>query len=150
MSTDRAVSVAVLGSTGSIGVSTLSVISRHPGRFKVFALAANSDVDAMVSQCKAFQPRYAVLADESAAEKLKVRLASAAPDCVVMGGGNALGFVAEVKGLIKNFQHNNPGIKTVLCGGNAVFFESRLKGTIFVVPGLVLYGLVVISGYNEI
>jgi type III pantothenate kinase len=64
--------------------------------------------------------------------------------------GTVGGAVEEIKGLIKNLQHNNPGIKTVLCGGNAVFFESRLKGTIFVVPGLVLYGLVVISGYNEI
>jgi type III pantothenate kinase len=67
-----------------------------------------------------------------------------------MINGTVGGVVEEIKGLIKNFQHNNPGIKTVLCGGNAVFFESRLKGTIFVVPGLVLYGLVVISGYNEI
>ena len=63
MSMRRAVAVAVLGSTGSIGISTLSVISQHPDRFKVFALAANSDVDAMFTQCTAFQPRYAVLAD---------------------------------------------------------------------------------------
>ena len=95
MSTGRPVAVAVLGSTGSIGVSTLSVISRHPDRFKVFALAANSGVDAMFSQCMAFHPRYAVLADESAAEQLKVRLAAAAPDCIVMGGANALEFVAS-------------------------------------------------------
>lgn len=94
MKAHRAVAVAVLGSTGSIGVSTLSVITRHPGRFKVFALAANSDVDAMFTQCAAFQPRYAVLADESAAEKLKSRLADAAPDCIVMGGVKALEFVA--------------------------------------------------------
>jgi len=94
MSADRAVTVTVLGSTGSIGVSTLSVISHHPGRFKVFALAANSDVDAMARQCVAVQPRYAVLANESAAATLKARLATAAPDCIVMGGANALEFVA--------------------------------------------------------
>lgn len=94
MSADRAVTITVLGSTGSIGVSTLSVISRHPGRFKVFALAANSDVDAMVRQCAAVQPRYAVLANESAAATLKARLAKVAPDCIVMGGANALEFVA--------------------------------------------------------
>ena len=64
--------------------------------------------------------------------------------------GTLGGVVEEVRGLIKNFQHNNPGLKIVLCGGNAVFFESKLKGSIFVVPGLVLYGLVIISGYNEI
>jgi 1-deoxy-D-xylulose-5-phosphate reductoisomerase len=94
MSGGRAVAVSVLGSTGSIGVSTLSVISQHPDRFKVFALAANSDVDTMVAQCVAFQPRYAVLADESAAEQLKSRLAKAAFDCEVMGGAGALEFVA--------------------------------------------------------
>ena len=47
MTPRRASSVAVLGSTGSIGLSTLSVIARHPERFHVFALAANSDVDTM-------------------------------------------------------------------------------------------------------
>jgi len=64
--------------------------------------------------------------------------------------GTVGGVVEEVKGLIRNFQHNNSDLKIVLCGGNAVFFESKLKGTIFVVPGLVLYGLAVIAGYNEI
>ena len=46
--------VSVMGSTGSIGVSTLDVIARHPDRFEVFALAANSSVDAMLEQCLAF------------------------------------------------------------------------------------------------
>ena len=66
--------VSVLGSTGSIGVSTLDVIARHPDRFDVFALAANSSVDAMLKQCLAFTPRYAVMMDEAAAEQLLQRL----------------------------------------------------------------------------
>ena len=60
--------VSVLGSTGSIGVNTLDVIARHPERFEVYALAANSSVDTMLEQCLAFSPRYAVMMDEAAAE----------------------------------------------------------------------------------
>ena len=66
--------VSVLGSTGSIGVSTLDVIARHPSRFEVYALAANSSVDAMLAQCLAFAPRYAVMMDEAAATLLRQRL----------------------------------------------------------------------------
>lgn len=72
MATQRQVSV--LGSTGSIGVSTLDVIARHPDRFAVFALAANSSVDKLLEQCLAHQPRYAVMMDESAAGELRERL----------------------------------------------------------------------------
>jgi len=66
--------VSVLGSTGSIGVSTLDVIARHPDRFEVFALAANSSVDKMLEQCLAFHPRYAVMMEESAAQQLRSRM----------------------------------------------------------------------------
>ena len=59
--------VSVLGSTGSIGINTLDVIAQHPSRFEVYALAANSSVDAMLAQCLAFAPRYAVMMDEAAA-----------------------------------------------------------------------------------
>ncbi|KPK30535.1 MAG: 1-deoxy-D-xylulose 5-phosphate reductoisomerase [Betaproteobacteria bacterium SG8_40] len=90
MTLPRAVSVAVLGSTGSIGVNTLSVIAQHPQRFEVFALAANSDVETMFAQCEAFRPRYAVLANESAAARLAARVGDAGLDCEVMGGAAAL------------------------------------------------------------
>ena len=60
--------VSVLGSTGSIGISTLDVIARHPERFGVFALAANASVAAMQAQCLACNPRYAVMMDESAGD----------------------------------------------------------------------------------
>jgi 1-deoxy-D-xylulose-5-phosphate reductoisomerase len=63
--------VSVLGSTGSIGVNTLDVVARHPDRFGVYALAANSSVAAMQAQCLAFRPRYAVMVDEAAAEALR-------------------------------------------------------------------------------
>ena len=54
--------IAVLGSTGSVGVNTLEVISRHPDRFEVFALTAATQVDLMLAQCSRFQPAYAVMA----------------------------------------------------------------------------------------
>ena len=81
--------VSVLGSTGSIGVSTLDVIARHPDRFGVYALAANSSIDAMRAQCLAFQPRYAVMAEEAAADSLRSRLPA---DCAteVLQGEAAL------------------------------------------------------------
>ena len=54
--------VAILGSTGSIGVSTLEVIAKHPHRFEVFALSASTQVDKMLAQCALFRPVYAVMA----------------------------------------------------------------------------------------
>jgi 1-deoxy-D-xylulose-5-phosphate reductoisomerase len=58
--------IAILGSTGSIGRSTLEVVARHPERFQVVALAANRRVDALAAQVARFGPRSAVVADEGA------------------------------------------------------------------------------------
>ncbi len=67
--------ITVLGSTGSIGKSTLDVVSRHLDRYEVFALSAATQVDAMLEQCARFKPRFAVMASEPhallLAEKLK-------------------------------------------------------------------------------
>lgn len=56
--------VTILGSTGSIGVSTLDVIAKHPQRFEVFALSADTRVDLMLEQCVRFKPMFAVMASE--------------------------------------------------------------------------------------
>ena len=53
------INVSILGSTGSIGVSTLDVISQHPQSFRVFALTANTGVEQMLKQCLQWRPRYA-------------------------------------------------------------------------------------------
>ncbi len=66
--------VSVLGSTGSIGVSTLDVLARHPDRYRVYGLAADSSVDTMLAQCLGFEPRYAVMMQAPAAEELRRRL----------------------------------------------------------------------------
>lgn len=63
--------VCILGATGSIGASTLDVISQHPDRFAVFALSANNNVERMELLCQQYQPKFAVMADKNAAAKLQ-------------------------------------------------------------------------------
>ncbi len=60
--------VSLLGSTGTIGVNTLDVISRHPDSFQLFAVTAHSNVERLAEQCGRFNPRYAVLCDEQKIE----------------------------------------------------------------------------------
>jgi 1-deoxy-D-xylulose-5-phosphate reductoisomerase len=86
--------ITILGATGSIGLSTLDVIARHPSRFKVFALTANHSVDKLLQQCLQFQPRYAVMADEASANQLAQQLRQ--HDCAteVLAGEQALADVA--------------------------------------------------------
>lgn len=84
------IGVTVLGATGSIGVSTLDVIARHPHAYKVVALTANRDVAKMVEQCQAFKPRYAVMADEQSAEALQKSLRGCGSETQVLAGVNGL------------------------------------------------------------
>lgn len=86
--------LTILGSTGSIGLSTLDVVQRHPEQFKVFALTANHNIERMYEQCLVCQPRYAVMLNEQAAQSLAKRLK--AVDCVteVLAGKTALEQVA--------------------------------------------------------
>ena len=86
--------VTVLGSTGTIGVNTLDVIARHPDRFRVVALAARHDHAQLLEQCLRFQPRFAVLVDETAAHTLRARLADARSSTEVLAGNAALEQVA--------------------------------------------------------
>jgi 1-deoxy-D-xylulose-5-phosphate reductoisomerase len=66
--------VTVLGSTGSVGKNTLDVVARHPERFEVFALSANTDVDGMLAQCEQYQPQVVVMADPVAGQSLALKL----------------------------------------------------------------------------
>ncbi|MDA8961940.1 1-deoxy-D-xylulose-5-phosphate reductoisomerase [Congregibacter sp.] len=87
--------VAVLGSSGSIGVNTLDVLSRHPDRYEIFALAARSSVDTVFEQCRKYHPRYVLLTDDAAAAILAKRLATdAALDTEVLAGTAALEQIA--------------------------------------------------------
>ncbi len=66
--------VTVLGSTGSVGKNTLDVLARHPSRYEVFALTANTQVDEMLAQCIRFKPQVAVMADSQAASVLAQKI----------------------------------------------------------------------------
>ncbi len=65
------IGVSILGSTGSIGRSTLDVVGRHPGRYRVAALAAHRDVDGMLRQCLRHRPELVALADAHSAARLR-------------------------------------------------------------------------------
>ncbi|RDH45023.1 1-deoxy-D-xylulose-5-phosphate reductoisomerase [Zooshikella ganghwensis] len=86
--------ITILGSTGSIGCSTLDVIAQHPSRYQVFALAAQKDVTGMLMQCQQFQPKYAVMADSVAAGKLRELLSETACKTEVLTGEQALAQVS--------------------------------------------------------
>jgi 1-deoxy-D-xylulose-5-phosphate reductoisomerase len=88
--------LTILGSTGSIGVSTLDVIRLHPERYRVVALCAHSQVDRLFDQCIEFQPLYAVVRDAELAEELAGRLAVAACATRVEFGSEALVRMAEL------------------------------------------------------
>ncbi len=77
--------ITVLGSTGSIGLSTLDVVAQHPDRFTVHALAARRNVDKMLEQIQAFKPVYAVMLDPDAASLLRSRLPADARTEVLQG-----------------------------------------------------------------
>jgi len=70
-------SIAILGSTGSIGRQCLDVVSRHPGRFRVVALAAGSSIDTLAEQIRAFHPEIVSVGTDSRVRELKSRLGSA-------------------------------------------------------------------------
>jgi 1-deoxy-D-xylulose-5-phosphate reductoisomerase len=70
------IGVAILGSTGSVGDSTLDVLARHPDRFRVVALAAGRNLERMVAQCQRFIPDFALLTDPAAGQALRERLRS--------------------------------------------------------------------------
>jgi 1-deoxy-D-xylulose-5-phosphate reductoisomerase len=86
--------LSVLGSTGSIGKSTLDVVARHPDRYCIYALTANRQDELLYAQCRQFVPRYAVLLDEEAAERLRQRVADSGLQTEVLCGAEALEQVA--------------------------------------------------------
>jgi len=90
------IGVTVLGSTGSIGKSTLDVLARHPARFRAVALTANRDVEALAAQCVSVRPDYAVMADAAAAAALRTRLAALGLPTRVLQGTEGLCAVCEL------------------------------------------------------
>ena len=82
--------ITILGSTGSIGTSTLDVIARHPDRYRVYALTAATQVEMLLQQCQVFSPRYAVMASAPHAAQLAARVKALGLPVQVLAGDRAL------------------------------------------------------------
>ncbi|MBB3045928.1 1-deoxy-D-xylulose-5-phosphate reductoisomerase [Litorivivens lipolytica] len=132
--------VTVLGSTGSIGVSTLDVLAREPDRFRVFALTANTGVAEMLQQVKAVNPQFAVMRCEQAAAELQRALVeNGHADTEVLAGEDSLCRVASDDdvdvvmaaivggaGLEPTLAAVNAGKKVLLANKEALVMAGRL------------------------
>ncbi len=96
MTPDTPQRLAVLGSTGSVGRSTLEVVALHPGRFEVFALGAATQVDLMLAQCARFQPRFVAMASEPHARLLAEKLKENGLQAQVVLGQYAMEKIASM------------------------------------------------------
>jgi 1-deoxy-D-xylulose-5-phosphate reductoisomerase len=86
--------ITILGATGSIGSSTLDVIARHPDKYDLYALTANTNVEQMANICRSYRPRYAVMSDAQSAEQLGNKLSNSSTT-EVLNGDSALAKVAS-------------------------------------------------------
>ena len=91
--------ITVLGATGSIGVSTLDVIARHPDKYSVFALTAHRQIEKLAGQCLQFKPTYAVVADDGAAVALQALLSAQGSTTEVLFGRESLCAVSSAEGV---------------------------------------------------
>lgn len=90
--------ICILGATGSIGVSTLDVVARHPDRYRVIALTANNNIELLFEQCLAHRPQYVVVVDEEKARQFSERIAgSPVADTIVWSGAESLERVATLE-----------------------------------------------------
>jgi 1-deoxy-D-xylulose-5-phosphate reductoisomerase len=87
--------IAILGSTGSIGTSTLDVVARHPDRFEIFALTASTQVDLMLAQIIQFQPSFVVMASVEHGKELARLVKLNSLKTVVLYGSEAIENIAK-------------------------------------------------------
>src|SRR5690606_26709515 len=87
--------ITVLGATGSIGVSTLDVVGRHPDRYRVFALTGHSRMDVLLNQCITHDPLYAVVSEAGQCARLQEQLLQAGCQTRVLHGAEALAEVSS-------------------------------------------------------
>ena len=88
--------LVILGATGSIGVSTLDVVARHPDRYEVLALTGHRRMDILAEQCRQHRPRFAVAGSAEAASELAQRLGEEAKNIAILTGAQALVQVASM------------------------------------------------------
>ncbi len=131
--------LTILGATGTIGVNTLDVIARHPEKFHVVALSANSNVAKLLEQCLAVKPRYAVMVDETAAEQLHTGLTKAGSETTVLAGSKALEEIAVLPevdyvmaaivgaaGLLPNLAAAKAGKRVLLANKESLVMSGKL------------------------
>lgn len=131
--------LTVLGATGSIGVNTLAVAARHPARYRILALTANTNVDGLFQQCLAHRPKYAVLADQEAALELERRLRQQARRITVLAGPEEVARVAALAevdyvmaaivgaaGLLPSLAAARAGKRVLLANKEALVMAGRL------------------------
>jgi 1-deoxy-D-xylulose-5-phosphate reductoisomerase len=113
--------LAILGSTGSIGASTLDVAARHPDRFRVMALTADRQVERLLAQIREHRPRYAAMADLAAAAMLRVQVKAAGLDCEVLAGPAALEEIAALPDVdaVMAAIVGSPGLRSTLAAARA-------------------------------
>ncbi|HFC91967.1 MAG TPA: 1-deoxy-D-xylulose-5-phosphate reductoisomerase [Leucothrix mucor] len=131
--------ITILGSTGSIGVSTLDVISRHKDSYEIIALTANSNVEKMLQQCLRHQPQYAVMVNEQAAEQLSKALKGKAVETTVLSGAKSLEEVSQLEqvdyvmaaivgaaGLLPNLAAAKAGKRVLLANKESLVMSGKL------------------------
>ena len=131
--------ITILGATGSVGVSTLDVLARHPEKYHVVALTANSQVEKLFQQCCDFRPRFAVMVDERAAAQLEEKLHSVSSQTTVLTGEKALEEVASAQyvdyvmaaivgaaGLLPSLAAAKAGKRVMLANKEALVMSGKL------------------------
>jgi len=129
--------VTILGATGSIGLSTLDVIRRHPDRYQVFALTGHSRVDELAGLCREFLPQFVVVSSEVHEARLKALVADL--DVEVLSGSSALEIVAAhdevdlvmaaivgAAGLLPNLAAARAGKKVLLANKESLVMSGEL------------------------
>jgi 1-deoxy-D-xylulose-5-phosphate reductoisomerase len=154
-------SITILGATGSIGVSTLDVIARHPDRYTVHALSAHSRVEELAAQCRQFQPRVAVVGTAHAADQLAALLRAMDLKTQVAWGEQALCDIAAAPevhavmaaivgaaGLAPSLAAARAGKKVLLANKEALVMSGQLFMTAVAESGATL--LPIDSEHNAI
>ncbi len=134
------IGITILGATGSIGVNTLDVLDRHPRRFKIIALTANTNVAKLAQQCLHYIPEYAVMVDAESAEQLESQLkGTPAENVTVLTGKESLEFVSSLPevnyvmaaivgaaGLLPTLVAAEAGKRVLLANKEALVMSGRL------------------------
>lgn len=131
--------IAILGATGSIGLSTLDVVRRHPDRFHIVTLTAHRDAARLAELCLTYRPRLAVMADADAAEQLQRMLAGHEGVTEVRSGTDALAQAASLPdvdvvmaaivgaaGLLPTLAAARAGKRVLLANKEALVMSGRL------------------------